>query len=308
MIGDVHLSDTAPSIRTSDYSQQILNKLKFCVDYANANADVIVQLGDLWHLKGPSKTSHRLVQATAAVLEQFKGRVLIVPGNHDMSQDRLDSLPSQPLGTLALSPNIELLSGWDSETGIFGIPYLHSFEKFREQVEKVSASREYVGLIATHASIFPDGEHPPYEHMNPENIGDTGGIPIAYGHIHDPHGFYLASTGTWYCNNGAISRGSLHEKTVNREPAITLFDDTMKGNPFVSIPVPFLPPEQVFRLAEHVEKEDKKQQLDDFLTSVGDINLTKLSVEQVLAEAAEKGLSSSARLELEQIIQLVTNN
>lgn len=62
-----HLSDQPPSLRTEAYPDQILDKLDFCVGYGNHHAHVLVLLGDVCHIKTPSRTSHRLVQAAAEV-------------------------------------------------------------------------------------------------------------------------------------------------------------------------------------------------------------------------------------------------
>lgn len=304
LVGDVHLSDRPPSSRTDTYTQDILDKLSWIVDYANQNADYMVLLGDVFHLKTPSRTSHALVQKTADILSQFKSRVLIVPGNHDLSQDRLDSIPSQPLGTLALTHGIDLIDGYDDETRIVGIPYLNDQEVFHSYLEGLEA--EPIDpppvLIVTHASIFPPEDHPPYEHMNADEI-ETGGVPLAYGHIHIPHGFYLVND-SWFCNNGAISRGSLHEETLHRQLAVTLFDTESAGCPFTSIPIPFKPPEQVFRLVEHHAKEAKAAKLDEFIQSIDQISLTSLSLEEVMAHA-EASLTPDARHELRTIMESV---
>jgi hypothetical protein len=62
-----HLSDHPPSLRTEAYPAQILDKLDFCVGYGNHHADLLVLLGDVFHIKTPSRTAHRLVQAAAEV-------------------------------------------------------------------------------------------------------------------------------------------------------------------------------------------------------------------------------------------------
>jgi hypothetical protein len=210
------------------------------------------------------------------------------------------------LGTLALSPNIELIDGYDEETGIFGIPYLDDFNEFNTRLlYGVTEKNKIPRLIVTHASIFPPGDHPPYDHMNADQIM-TRDIPLAYGHIHDPHGFYQVKK-SWFCNNGAISRGSLHEETLKREPAVTLFDSEATGCPFTSIPVPFKPAEQVFRLAEHVEAKQAESRLDDFLSSVEGVNLTSLSLESVIDTAKATNLSPEAKQELEDILQSVSS-
>jgi DNA repair exonuclease SbcCD nuclease subunit len=299
LIGDVHLSDTPPSVRTDSYADDILAKLEWIVDTANrSKVDWIVQLGDLFHIKTPSRTSHALLQRTAQVLEQSRVWTWVVPGNHDMRHDRLDSLSSQPLGTLALSPDVWLLDGQAGE--IYGIPYTEDLEKFQAELDKAKSRR--IKLIAAHAAIFPPGVHPPYPHWNADQL-DTHGTPLAYGHIHEPHGFYEVN-GTWFCNNGAISRGSLHEETLNREPAVTIFDDSVGGNPFTSIPVPFKPAEQVFRLAEHQEERAKAARLDDFLRSVGGVSLTSLSLEQIIDHVRQGDLlGEDAQRELRDIVE-----
>jgi DNA repair exonuclease SbcCD nuclease subunit len=46
----------------------------------------------VFHIKTPTRNSHALVQRTGEVLTSAGLPVLIVPGNHDLSNDRLDSL------------------------------------------------------------------------------------------------------------------------------------------------------------------------------------------------------------------------
>lgn len=324
LVGDVHLSDRPPSVRTDSYADDILAKLAWIVDYANEHADVLVFLGDLWHIKAPSRTSHRLVQRTAEVLLQFDGRVLVVPGNHDLLNDRLESLESQPLGTLALSPNVELLIGYDQSTRIFGLPYLQDWgpsleywmNRFGYSVpgwsdwDPEDGANEFAPapiLLATHAPIFPTGDNPPYQFISAEDWASymRFPVPVAYGHIHDQHGFHQVGD-IWFCNNGAISRGSLHEETLAREPKVTLFDSEAEGCPFTSVDVPHKPASEVFRLAEVAEQKDAENRLEGFLEGLGDVSLTSVSVEQIVAHARSTDLPPEAVAELEEILAQVT--
>ena len=304
LIGDVHLSDTPPSARTDSYAQDILDKLSWIVDFANSQeVDAIVQLGDMFHIKTPSRTSHWLVQRTSDVLERSKAHVYVVPGNHDMRHDRLDSLPSQPLGSLALSPNIDVVDRISWKHRFFAVPYTEDKEDFETALGV--ASSKACRLVVAHASIFPPGVHPPYPHWNADDL-ETYGIPLAYGHIHEPHGSYEVN-GTWFCNNGAISRGSLHEETLNRDLAVTIFDDSMEGNPFIRIPIPYRPAEEVFKLDVRQEKQDKVARLDDFLQSVQGVSLTALSVEEVVNHVETSNLLDAPAVhEMKEIIEIVS--
>ncbi len=102
LVGDVHLNDRAPSMRTDTYTEDILDKLRFTVVTAKSilDLDAVIWSGDIFHTKQPHRTSHWLVQQVLNLGQEYPCPWLIVPGNHDMQHDRIDSLGSQPLGTL----------------------------------------------------------------------------------------------------------------------------------------------------------------------------------------------------------------
>lgn len=305
LVGDVHLADRPPSVRTDTYTDDILAKVRWCAEYANQQQlDAVIYLGDIFHIKTPTRNSHNLVLRTAEAMQIYRGETWIVPGNHDLSQDRLDSLDSQPLGTLALASRIQLAMGYIPELDVAAIPYMDDLEAFTQRCAASAGDIDIhaPSLIVTHQSIFPPGENPPYPHLKADELAaHWGSTPLAYGHIHDQHGFYQAN-GVWFCNNGAISRGSLHEETVKREPKVTIFDSKASACPFISVDVPHKPAEEVFRLAEVVEQEQRAERLDAFLERVDGVTLTSLSLEAVLADAQTR-LDPPAYTELREIFE-----
>ena len=49
IVGDIHLADRAPSARISTYRDDIMNKLRWTVDYSNTqDIDALVLLGDVF--------------------------------------------------------------------------------------------------------------------------------------------------------------------------------------------------------------------------------------------------------------------
>lgn len=74
------------------------------------------------------------------------------------------------------------------------------------------------------------------------------------------------------------------------------------GCPVGYIEVPHKPAEEVFRLAEVAEKQEKIERLDDFLDKVGTVTLTSLSIEAIIADA-ERHLDRQAMAELHEIIE-----
>ena len=234
LIGDIHLSVRPPSLRHSTYVDEILDKVAWCVQLAaSRKVDVIISAGDVFHVKSPSRTTHGLVQRTHEVLTAADIPVLVVPGNHDMQHDRLDSLDSQPLGALCRMRGIEMLIGGHESLPVFGLPYLQNWAddlygwmaQWQEFADKHWLGQDEFPLLVTHAPIFPSDEDPPYETIDAadwaELMGNKGAV--YHGHIHTPSGFYVEG-GVWLANMGALSRGSLHESSLKRTPAVTLYD------------------------------------------------------------------------------------
>lgn len=283
-VGDIHLADRPPSVRTDSYADDILAKMQFAGQQAkNCKCDVIVYVGDIFHLKAPSRTSHGLVQRVIDTMQEPGIPVRIVPGNHDLMHDRLESIPTQPLGTLAKAPGIELLIDADEEfPWLFGIPYLQDWsDSLHLHMARWQDSDGQ--LMVAHAPIFPPRQEPLYDFISAADWARWMDAPgfVHYGHIHDQHGFYHVDECT-FANNGALSRGSLHEESLNRKPKITLWDDTTG---FSSIEVPCKPASEVFRLEEKQVADDQKVKLDEFLGAVGETKLVGLSLEEVLAKA-----------------------
>lgn len=317
-VGDIHASDRPPSIRTDTYTEDIIAKLKFIVQTAaERGCDVIVLNGDVFHIKTPTRNSHALVQRIGAVLTSTDLEVWVVPGNHDLSNDRLDSLPRQPLGTLAKMTGINLLMGGHPALPIFGLPYLHDWEnelpKWMYKYEKWADARkgeefDFWPLMITHAPIFPAGEEPPYDFIPaPEWAGMMNGKgDCIYGHIHDPHGTYkpLPHSETKMCNNGAISRGSLHEATLKRKPKFTIWDSSTSS--FEAIEIPHRPVEAVFRLHVKEDVDEKNSRVEEFLESVGKTTLEGLSIEEVVHQAKVRGLSDRTRSLVTQLLEEVS--
>lgn len=304
IIGDVHLADRPPSVRTETYTEDILAKLAYAVELAkSSDCEAILQAGDLFHIKTPTRNSHALVQRTHEVLTSAGLPVLITPGNHDLSNDRLDSLKKQPLGSLARMGGVDLLIGPHATFPLFGLPYLADWandlprwmSKYNSWCDqRKSEDFGFFPLMITHAPIFPNGEEPPYDFIP---AGEWAGVmqngDFYYGHIHDPHGAYKADNAIWACNQGAISRGSLHEKTLKREPAVTIWDTENideHGCRFTRYPVPYRPAEAVFRLAEKEDVDERSGRVEEFLSQVGQTRLDGLSLEEVHAQARERGM------------------
>jgi DNA repair exonuclease SbcCD nuclease subunit len=291
--------------------------------------DGVVWSGDVFHHKQPSRTSHRLVQRAIALVQQYK-HLWIVPGNHDMLNDRYDSLfESQPLGVL-FQAGAELLSGWEStgEHPLYGVPWRQRWES--EDIEEAFVYWHDPGprfpdryplskcLVVAHAPLYPPGLELPYEYYPAKDeeaplrdsayqAGRRGWSSIQgsgscyYGHVHDRHGEWSAGSVT-FCNQGAITRGSLHESELTRAIGVTTWSP---DEGFRQVAVPHRPADEVFRLMEKRELEDAKEAIGDFLASIGAAQLEVTSVEAVLSHIRSLGLPAELVRTAEEILQSV---
>lgn len=321
LIGDVHLADRPPSSCTDSYLEDLFDLL----DQASAvareiKAQAIVQAGDWFHIKMPSRNSHKLVIRSIEWAASAPCPVYVVPGNHDLSNDRLESLDEgQPLGAVIRSKSVRMLRGWAEDPSLkhqlYGVPWIQDWDNKDEDVRETEVSTAlhlwqdiYDGsvpaLVVTHAPFYPPGKEPKYENAEvypPKNFAlHMGGHgSVYYGHIHDPHGVYVVG-GVRFANFGALSRGSLTESHLTREVGVTVWDsDTGE---FEFVPLDYKPADEVFRLQEIGEVKTAQAELDKFLASIGETTVEITSMDAVLTHVRSLGLGKELEDVVEQLL------
>lgn len=322
LASDLHLADEshAPASCAEGYTAELFSLLMQMREIVRQDQQIggVVLAGDIFHLKAPTRNSHRLVQETIAALAHFTCPVAIVPGNHDMQHDRLGSImETQPLGVIFRAGAAEPLQGWWGPHAIYGVPWLQywapetlgkALSDYRREVLSGAWSRTEHPLVVTHAPLYPPGQELPQEHVPASAfaLAMHGRGSVFYGHVHERHGEWSAEAATTspsgtpfsygtvrFCNNGALSRGSLHEYNLRRAPACTVWDS--QTGQFTRIDLRARPAEQAFRLAERQQVTDMAGRLDEFLASVGQTTLGVVSLESVTAHLATLDLEPGDR-------------
>lgn len=309
IIGDVHLSDKPPASCTESYTEDLFDLLYDCYRVADMyNVDAIVQAGDFFHIKRADRNSHKLVKRALSWANDSLWPIGVVPGNHDMSMDRLASVyETQPLGVLAQAGAISILDEWAVDRSaifdslpIYGVPWLQEWDD--SSVAKALAEYSKAGapgLIVTHAPLFPPGSEPPYEFYDVRKFAEyVGEGSVYYGHIHEKHGTYTVGD-VEFCNNGALSRGSLTEYNVNREVGVTIWTQ----GTFEFVPLNYKPASEVFLMDEVREKKQVTADLNEFLDSVGRTSLEINSVEDVISELKEQDLDKDTLSMLDSLLR-----
>jgi DNA repair exonuclease SbcCD nuclease subunit len=290
ILNDMHLRDKPPRNCTDLYLDDIFDILKFTTKLEKAlDLDAVIWAGDVFDHKMPSRNSHRLVLQAIEVVKAYR-RLLILPGNHDISNDRLESIEEQqPLGVL-YEAGAERLEGWVSDLPIFGIPWQQRWnepgtleEVFTPWVAEFAGDRElFKSLVVTHASIFPPGSEPGvYEYVPTQDIAAAMNHVgyLEHGHIHDYHGIYEVD-GVQFCNLGAVSRGSLTESNQERPIQAALWT-TEHG--FLAIDLPHRPSEEIFYLDQAHQARQEKISDERFLEEVGSTRLEISSIASVVS-------------------------
>lgn len=327
LVGDIHVSDKPPAMCTDSYTDDIIEMLRWVADYAvQIGADAVVWAGDIFHHKAPMKNSHALVLKMIRVVQYYIERGLdlqIVPGNHDIVNDRLESIHAQqPLGVLYAAGAKEL-HGWHETLPLYGVPWqqdwttntsaaldraFHSWrvDPWRFEKDTNALSRSDC-LVVTHAPIYPPdlvAKGVPFDLVDTRALADAMGNEgcLYYGHIHEDHGIFFDG-GVSFANVGAISRGSLHEYNLERSIKVALWSDgdydgadgldlgepgggkvTLLGVPgFFEIAVPHKPASEVFRLEQAMENRAAELDLSQFLARVGSAQVDMSSVASIVA-------------------------
>lgn len=307
LVGDIHVSDTPPANCTESYTDDIIAMLGWAADHAHEiGADAVVWAGDVFHHKAPSRNSHALVLKMIEIVKHHEALGIplwIVPGNHDLSNDVLDTLHTkQPLGVL-YAAGARLLDGWHPSLPLYGIPWrqdwttnpdapTEALEDFRERGGVSGLSFPYSlaeSLVVTHAPIYPPAmveRGVPFDLVSTSDLAEAmnGRGYLHYGHIHEDHGIFTDG-GVTFANVGALSRGSLHEYNIEREIKIL---DWAPAVGFVEVPVPHKPASEAFRLVEALAEKDKRLDLDAFLANVGTSRLDIAATGSVIAAIRER--------------------
>lgn len=301
-VNDIHATRRPPSSCTDLYWPDLVVLLHQTAALAREREVAgVVWAGDVFHHKAPSRTEHGIVQELIGVARAYPCPLWVVPGNHDIQHDRLDSIETtQPLGVL-FKAGVRRLEGWDgpaedSQLDLYGVPWQQEWSEQRVSSMLDDWRRETYGcsLVVTHAPIYPPGQEPHYEgaEFTPASwwadaMGNQG--YLVYGHIHEPHGVWRHK-GVTFCNFGALSRGSLDEYNLRRQVGVAVWDtDASPEAAFEFVPLKAKPAEEVFRLRKHEEVKAVQRSLDLFLSGVDAVTLGLLNVETVIAHIREGG-------------------
>jgi DNA repair exonuclease SbcCD nuclease subunit len=220
LIGDPHLEGRQPGFRKDDYPNVILEKLAWCLNYAETNRLLPAILGDLFDK--PRDNPNWLI---VRLLEILRGEVLGLYGNHDVHYNP-ELTDDDSLSLLVKAGRIRLVSSEYPWRGVIGErSVLVGGSSYRQPIPKkleaTHDANEHAPLVIwlTHHDI----QIPGYDEgrIGPREI--AGVDLVINGHIHRRLDNVNAGKTLWL-TPGNISRRSRSDANRQHIPAALRID------------------------------------------------------------------------------------
>jgi len=281
---DWHFTDVPPGRRHDDYRLALLDKLAYVRNIVEKMHGVALCGGDVFHHKKPSHpgNSLRLIIELIAALRRFPyEKVFGAVGNHDISFDRMDSLPRQPLGLLMA---VGAYHDLNKEAMIF----TNQDESIKVQVETFpyAEGAETIQNILTAGPRQPGVKHRigiVHAYGHPGDAGDMFGTRtigynelkgndfdvLLWGHDHSRHGVDEVGK-TTHVNLGSLARAAFSYDELDRPVVAAILSFQPDGTwQYGEKPIPVKPIDQVFAAADKgVETVAKSEEIKEFFADM----------------------------------------
>ena len=284
IIGDIHQSDVSPTSRTDDYKKTIFGKLEFIKDVCNQRGvDVAVCLGDIFHRKNPNLNSHEMVRNLIEIFSSFEGKVLEIPGNHDISMTS-KNLQRQPLAVLEEAGAISVLGYPYSKNfcfstesfDVYGLGYADCNDKLSEHYFNLNSEiveNDKCNVLCIHQMLLPDGDSFFGDFLNFAELAQFDFDVICCGHYHP--GFtpqVIQKYGKLFINPGAIARGSLDVHNLDKTPSFIILDIESKDKiAWEVVQIPHEPSNKVFDMQKVNRSLVAKEDIENFTSTLKDV-------------------------------------
>lgn len=277
---DVHMSDKSPDSWKGDYPAELWSDLDQIRDLAQqCHAKAVLDGGDFFNVKAPTRNSHGLVARTARVHAKYTCPVYAIEGNHDLQYNNLDSIDRQPLGVLYDSGVFrqlrdEVFEDDGLRVRVVGVPYLpnrdlESFHALRKQ----PGDDYLVAVVHALAAKNPPAHvadfygEPVFRYQ--DLVFDGGPDVYCFGHWHHDQGAEHID-GRWFVNQGAVSRGALTHDNLDRVPKVAVITASDQGCDVQLVPMKIEQAAVVFDLERKDRRDREGEIIESFVQRIED--------------------------------------
>lgn len=281
---DWHFSDIPPGRRKDNYRQALIEKLTFVRTIVERLNGAALCGGDVFHLKKPSHpgNSLRLIMELYNTLKKFPhGCVFGSVGNHDISFDRMDSLPRQPLGLLIevgayhnLNKEPVLFTNQDESINVSveTFPYAEGAETIQNILEagpRQPGVKHRVGIVHAYGHAGDAGDMFGTRTIGYNELDGCDFDLLLWGHDHSRHGVDEVGK-TTHINLGSMARAAFSYDEVNRPVVAAIMSFQPDGTwQYGEKPIPVKPLEQVFAAADKgVETVAQSEEITNFFEAM----------------------------------------
>lgn len=213
-IGDTHLKCNSPVSRCDDYPIAILRKLEYLANSIDVSkCDKFVILGDVFD--SPITTLPYL----ATVINTFKKisdkgiTSYTIVGNHDIKNNRMDSLQSTALGILLSTGYLKLAP---AELTVENTTF-----RFYNYPESIEAKKSYSYEVCVAHRYYEFGLA--WDSLTKEDVEKLNYDAMILGHLHNPCDNLIVNNTTIY-RPGSLSRGTSEPYNKIRIPRVLVFN------------------------------------------------------------------------------------
>jgi len=296
---DVHLADRPPQSRLDDWTATLLEKITQVGEIAlKEHALAVLDGGDFFHIKSPSRNSHELVNRAARVHRGYPCPVYATVGNHDCKYGSAEFLKEGPLGVLFETGVFHRLYDEHEavfETGDFvgmnghqvvngssgyankfkvrvvGVPYHGTQYDMNRFTTIVKGDEDFLVVVAhclaneKGGTLF-EGE----DILKYSDLANLAPDVWCFGHWHKDQGVKEIAPGKWVVNVGSLSRGSLSQEDVARAPKCVSLNFQPGKFSFKIHPMKIQPAIEVFDLEGRERRIARTEAMDTFVDHLKD--------------------------------------
>lgn len=260
-VNDAHLDYQTPISRKDSYPEAMLSKIKeignLCREH---NIGTVIFTGDVFHKQ--SQTLPFLNQCIEA-FKTIPADIYAIVGNHDVSYERLDTLPRTPLYMMYASGIIRHLNELiiDNKVFIKGFDYSTPVQRNKHP--------ELYSICVAHI-FFNYGPLAKGLEILPEQLEPLGYNAYCLGHDHQAYEPYTYKDRTVY-RCGSLSRGTSHSSNIYRKVLVQVFD--VDTRTFDVLEVPCANSKDIFKekVFRDVDKKTEERTLQELTDSVSQI-------------------------------------
>ena len=225
-VGDLHLKCVSPISRRDNFPMAILKKIEYISSIATSyNVGTIILLGDVFDSPVTSLPYLATVINTFKKVHEKNIKVYVIAGNHDLKNNRMESLPSTALGIL-ISTNFVKLAPREliiDDTVFKCYNYPEEIDcKKSDKYEVCVAHRYYEFGLANDSLSSPDLERLNYNAM-------------VLGHYHVPCDTEKIHSTILY-RPGSLSRNTSESYNKIRIPRVLLYNCSNHKSLYIDIP------------------------------------------------------------------------